>query len=71
MTADVARNRRQTTMVPVTTMDEVPVLTDEERTELLASLAQAESEIKAGKGADYDPKTFKDRLLRIYQGRKR
>jgi hypothetical protein len=70
MTADIARNRRQTTTVPVTTMEDVPVLTNEERTELLASLAQAESEIKTGKGADYDPRTFKDRLLRIYRGKK-
>jgi hypothetical protein len=50
-------------MVPVTTMEEVPVLTEEERTDLLKSLAKAESDIEAGKGTDYDPKSFEGRLL--------
>ena len=63
--------RRRTTMVPVTTMEEIPVLDDGERAELLASLKQAEAEIKAGKAIDYDPKTFKDRLLGIYRRNKR
>jgi hypothetical protein len=63
--------RRRTTMVPVTTMEEIPVLSDKERAELLASLKEAEARVKAGKAVDYDPKTFKQRLLRIYRGRKR
>jgi hypothetical protein len=63
--------RRRTTMVPVTTMEEIPVLGDEERAELLASLKQAEAEIEAGKAMDYDPKKFKDRLLGIYRRNKR
>ena len=53
--------------MPVTTMEEVPVLTDSERSELLTSLQQAERDITAGRGVDYDPKTFKDRLLRIFR----
>ena len=63
--------RRRTTMVPVTTMEEIPVLADDERAALLASLNEAEAQIKAGKSVDYDPKTFKDRLVGIYRGSKR
>jgi hypothetical protein len=50
-------------MVPVTTMEEIPVLDDEERAELLAALKHAEEQIKAGKFVEYDPETFKARLL--------
>ena len=64
-------NRRRTTMVPVTTMEEIPVLSDQERAELLASLEQAETRIENGQAIDYDPRTFKDRLLGIYRGAKR
>jgi len=63
--------RRRTTMVPVTTMEELPVLSDKERAELGASLKEAEARIEAGQGADYDPKTFKRRLLDVYRGVKR
>jgi hypothetical protein len=65
------RKRRRTTMVPVTTMEEIPVLGDEERAELLDSLKQAEQDIEAGKAIDYDPKKFKDRLISIYRRAKR
>lgn len=64
-------HRRRTTSVPVTTMQEVPVLSEKERTELLTSLKRAESQIKAGQATDYDPKTFKKRLVQIYRGAKR
>ena len=63
--------RRRTTMVPVTTMEEVPVLSAAERTERLASLEAAEGRIKVGTAVDYDPRTFKDRLIGIYRARKR
>ena len=65
------RKRRRTTMVPVTTMEEIPVLDDAERAELLASLEKAEAEIEAGKAIEYDPKSSKDRLLGIYRRAKR
>ena len=68
---DTARKRRRTTMVPVTTLEEMPVLDESERSELLASLKEAESDIKAGKGIEYDPETFRDRLVRIYRANKR
>ena len=46
-----------------TTMEEIPVLSEQERTELTNSLKDAEARIKAGKAVDYHPKTFKDRLI--------
>jgi len=62
---------RRTTMVPVTTMEEIPVLSDRERAELTTSLKEAEARINAGKAVDYEPKTFKDRLIAIYRRGKR
>ena len=69
--ASTKAKRRRTTTVPVTTMEEIPVLSSKERERLLQSLERAEARIKAGKGIDYDSKTFKDRLLRIYRTGKR
>jgi hypothetical protein len=63
--------RRRTTMVPVTTTEEIPVLSRQERAALTASLEQAEARVKAGKAVDYDPKTFKNRLVGIYRRGKR
>jgi hypothetical protein len=71
MSSTTKDKRRRTTMVPVTTMVEIPVLSEKERTELLASLKKAELRAKANKATDYDPKTFKDRLIGIYRGGKR
>jgi hypothetical protein len=34
----------------------------------LHALRQAETRIKAGKGIDHDPETFKQRLVLIYRG---
>ena len=52
-------------------MQEIPVLSKKERAELMASLQDGEARIKAGKGVDYDRKTFKDRLIRLYRRGKR
>ena len=52
-------------------MEEPPILDEQERAELVASLIEAEAEIKAGKGAEYDPRALKDRLVGIYRGKKR
>ena len=60
--------RRRTAMVPVTTTEEIPVLSDKERAELTTSLKEAEARVKAGKAIDYDPKTFRDPLVGIYRG---
>ena len=62
--------RRRTTIVPVTTMEEIPVLSEQERAELLTSLQEAEARATAGEASDYDPATFKDRLIGIYRGGK-
>ena len=40
---------RKTTLMPVTTMEEVPVYTKTERAEMLASLKEAEADIAAGR----------------------
>jgi uncharacterized protein (DUF1778 family) len=38
---------------------------------LVAALKQAQGRVRAGKTIDYDPKTFKRRLVGIYRGAKR
>jgi hypothetical protein len=43
--------RRRTTLVPVTTMEEIPVLSDEERARLTASLKEAEAVSSPAKGS--------------------
>ena len=58
-------------MVTVTTMEEIHVLDEAERAELLASLKGAEEQIKAGEFVEYDPETFKSNLLDIYRRAKR
>jgi hypothetical protein len=63
--------RRRMTQVPVTTMEEIPILSAQERAELLDSLKKAQARVRAGKGLDYDPDTFKDRLIDIYRRGKR
>jgi hypothetical protein len=62
---------QRTTMVPVTTMEEVRLLSPEERAALIASLEEAEARIKAGEGIEYEPAALKDRLLKIYRKGKR
>jgi hypothetical protein len=47
------------------------VLSEKERSHLLAALKKAEVRIRAGKSVDYDPRTFKKRLLQIYPEAKR
>jgi hypothetical protein len=59
--------RRRTTQVPVTTMEEIPILSARERAELLDSLEKAQARVRAGKGVDLDPDALKDRLIGIYR----
>lgn len=47
-----------TTMVPVTTMEEMPLPNETERTALIASLEKSEAEVAAGRGRAHDPQTF-------------
>ena len=63
--------QRQTPMVPMTTMEEIPVLADDERDELLGLLEDAQTEISSVEAVDYDPKSFKAGLTEIYRSPKR
>ena len=60
----------RTTMMPVTTMEEVPILSDAERAQMFASLKEAEAEIAAGKSIRYDSGTFKARFIANYHAAK-
>ena len=62
--------RPRTTRVPVTTMEEIPVLSERERAELRKSLEDAEARVAGGEACDYDSATFKNRLIDIYRGGK-
>ena len=64
------RRPRHTTMMPVTTMEEVPVLTHAEREALVESLEEGEKRISAGEFVDYDPLTLKARLLNLHRKNK-
>ena len=52
-------------------MEEVPVLTPEERAALITSLEEAEARVKAGQFIEHDPATLKDRLLNLHRQAKR
>ena len=67
----VDKKRRRTTTVPVVTMEEIPILTESESIALREALSVAEARVKVGKGVNYNPKTFKNRLLNIYRNSKR
>ena len=71
MTYKTTHEGRRAPVVPGTPMEDPPILDEQERAQLVASLIEAEAEIKAGKGAEYDPKALKDRLVGIYRGKKR
>jgi hypothetical protein len=60
--------KRQTMVVPVVTMEEVPVLTDQERADFVASLKQAEADVAAGKAKPFNREEFKRRFLAICGG---
>jgi hypothetical protein len=66
-----SKDRRPTTLVPVTTMEELPVLSAEEQAKLRAELEAAEARIAAGGGVDYDRATFRQRLIDAYRASKR
>ena len=68
---DMRVKARRTTTVPVTTMEELPVLDERERAELIRALQEAEVRAAAGKAIDYDSNTFRQRLIDIYRASKR
>ena len=51
-------------LVPVTTMEEIPVLTPAEREALRMSLDSAAADIEAGKGAPYDREELRKHFKR-------
>jgi hypothetical protein len=65
MTAAADKKARRTARVPVTTMEELPILSEEERAEMLASLKAAEARLAAGQGVEHDPDAFVDRLMKV------
>lgn len=64
MTA-AADSRPRTTRIPVTTMEEAPILSQAERTDLVASLEKAKDEIAAGDSVEHESSTFVDCLMKI------
>lgn len=62
---------RKTTFLPVTTMEEVPVLSDAEKTELIESLKQAQAEIVAGDYSEFKPGELGPWLRRQLQDARR
>lgn len=71
MTTQTKHKGRRTTMVPVTTMEELPVLDERERAELLKALTAAEADIAAGRYTEHDPKKLKARLVGIQRTNRR
>jgi hypothetical protein len=62
---------RATTTVPVTTMEELPVLGEDERAKLMADLKTAQAEAAAGRSVEFDSSAFQQRLLDIYKDKAR
>ena len=62
------KNKRKVTVAPVTTMEEVPVLTSAERAEFIDSLEIAQAQINAGDFLEYEAEAFKDWLFDAYHG---
>ena len=52
-------------MVPVTTMEEVVILSEEERAEMVAVLKDAEARVASGEYVEHDPDTFVDHLMEV------
>jgi len=52
-------------------MEEIPVLSDKERAELISTLKAAQTRMKSGRGVDYDAEAFERRLAGIYRKGKR
>ena len=55
----------RTARLPVTTIEELPLLTEAERTDLIISLQEAQECATSGQYIEHDPDTFVDQLLEI------
>jgi len=60
--------KRDTLAVPVITMEEVPILSERERADLISSLKQAEADVAAGRAKPFNREEFKRRFLAICRG---
>jgi hypothetical protein len=60
--------KRQTMVIPVVTMEEVSILTDQERADFVASFKQAQADVAAGKAKPFNREEFKKRFLVICRG---
>jgi hypothetical protein len=52
-------------MVPVTTMEEAPILSEEERADMVAVLKDAEARVACGESVEHDPDTFVDHMMEV------
>ncbi len=71
MSSRAEPEKRPTTLVPVTSMEEIPILSVEERMSLAASIVEAEARIKKGEFVEFEPAAFKERLLQSFVAAKR
>ena len=58
--------KRDTIVVPVVSLEEVPRLTPQEREELVASLKETEADMQAGNYDTYSPEWLKDLFQKAY-----
>jgi hypothetical protein len=63
---DVKAVRRDRIVVPAVSLEEVPRLTDAERTQLISELEQTEKAMKAGAFQLYSPEWLRQRFLKIF-----
>lgn len=63
-----ARDDNDTVIIPVVTLEEMPRLSETERSSLVASLEKSEADMKAGKYATYSPEWLRHRFEEIYHG---
>ena len=52
-------------MIPVTTMEEVPIVSDAERADMIASLKSAKARVAAGHSIEHDPDRFVAQMMDI------
>jgi hypothetical protein len=66
--AALQRMKKETMVVPIVTLEEVPVPTERERAALWASLKEADADVAAGKAKPFDREEFRRRFLAICKG---
>ena len=59
-------NERDTIIVPMVSLEEMPGLTADEHAAVIAELEQIEAEMEAGAFQTYSPEWLRQRFLEIY-----